>query len=56
MNKKAIKYLYQKDNPTEMEIYLAPDSKAYELHKEKKMEELNKHLDLCLIAEGRWRK
>lgn len=51
MNKRAIKYLHK-----QIEIYLDPSSKAYELYKEKKIDELNKHLDLCLMASEKWRK
>lgn len=51
MNKRAIKYLHK-----QIEIYLDPSSKAYELYKEKMIKELSKHLDLCLVAEGKWRK
>lgn len=61
MNKRAIKYIHQKgattsSSPTEREIYLDPYSKAYELYKDNKIDELVKHLDLCLIAESKWRR
>lgn len=41
MNKKAIKYFHRGK-----EVWLDPNSKSYELYKEKKMDELAKHLDL----------
>lgn len=57
MNKRAIKYLHHnKEMQISREIYLSPDSKAYELYKEKKIDELVKHLDLCLMASERWKK
>lgn len=56
MNKKAIKYLHKQGTSQERELWLDPSSKAYELLKEKKMDELNKHIDLCIMAEGKWRK
>lgn len=41
MNRKSIKHFHHGK-----EVWLDPNSKAYELHKEKKMDELSKHLDL----------
>ena len=41
MHRKAVKYMHHNK-----EVYLDPSSKAYELHKEKKFKELDKHLDL----------
>jgi hypothetical protein len=46
MHRKAIKYIHQKGNPTEREVWLDPSSKACELYKDKQWDELNKHLDL----------
>ena len=48
MNKRAIKYTRQG-----VDIYLDPNSNAYTLHKEKKWDELNNLLDLCLMKVGK---
>ena len=55
MNKRAIKYQHI-HKEIWLEIHLDPNSKAYELYKEKKTDELNKHLDLCLLAETKWKR
>ena len=54
MNKKAIKYLH-KQGDNSVELWLDPSSKAYELLKEKKMDELHKHIDACIMAEWKWK-
>lgn len=56
MNKKSIKYLHHTTEGISVEIYLDPSSNAYTLYKEKKMEELGKLLDLCIVSDGKWRK
>lgn len=56
MNKRSIKYLHKGVEIYLKEIWLDPNSKAYELYKEKKTDELNKHLDLCLMASEKGRK
>jgi hypothetical protein len=46
MHKRAVKYLYKG-----IEVWLDPSSNAYELHKNKQLDDLNKHLDLLIKQE-----